>query len=166
MATPGKQALKWYKILFLSINQGGRNRKGRTKKMSHLPQKLYRTQKSTPGHSLGQGSVFFDASRQEKLRSAPKEGWVNERGAGHVFYLIVCRGLTQAQRTAAVLERSGVNARILRTPRQVAERGCSYSVKIAQKSLNTALAALRRAGLTPTRVFLTDSDGSYREAEL
>jgi thioredoxin-related protein len=38
--------------------------------------------------------------------------------------------------------------------------------KIAQKSLNTALAALRRAGLTPTRVFLTDSDGSYREAEL
>lgn len=83
-----------------------------------------------------------------------------------MFYLIVCRGLTQAQRTATVLERSGVNARIARTPRQVAEQGCSYSVKIAHKSLNTALAALRRAGLSPTRVFLIASDGSYREAEL
>lgn len=83
-----------------------------------------------------------------------------------MFYLIVCRGLTQAQRTAVVLERSGVNARILRTPRQVAERGCSYSVKIAHKSLNTALAALRRGDLTPTRVFLTESEGSYREVAL
>ena len=81
-----------------------------------------------------------------------------------MFYLIVCRGLTQAQRTAAVLERSGVNARILRTPRQVSEHGCSYSVKIAQRSLNTALTALRRSDLTPTRVFLIAGDGSYREA--
>lgn len=83
-----------------------------------------------------------------------------------MFYLIVCRGLTHAQRTAAVLERSGVPGRILRTPRQVAEQGCSYSVKIAQRSLNSALTALRRSNLTPTRVYLTDSDGSYREATL
>ena len=83
-----------------------------------------------------------------------------------MFYLIVCKGLTQAQRAAAVLERSGVNQRILRTPSQVSERGCSYSVKIAHKSLNTALSALRRAGLSPTQIFLAQSDGSYREAVL
>ncbi len=83
-----------------------------------------------------------------------------------VYYLIVCKSLTYAQRTASVLERSGIGARILRTPRQVSENGCSYSVKIAQRSLPAALTALLRAGLTPTRVFITGSDGSYREAEL
>lgn len=83
-----------------------------------------------------------------------------------MFYLIVCRGLTQAQRTAAVLERSGVNQRLLRTPKQVSSRGCSYSVKIAHKSLNTALAALRRAQLSPVQIFVAEGDGSYREAVL
>lgn len=83
-----------------------------------------------------------------------------------VYYLIVCKSLTYAQRTAAALERSGIMAHILRSPRQISESGCSHSVKISQRSLTAALTVLKRADLAPTRVFITESDGSYREVSL
>ena len=44
-----------------------------------------------------------------------------------IYYLIVCRSLTYAQRTAAVLERAGITARILRAPKSIAGEGCSYA---------------------------------------
>ncbi len=83
-----------------------------------------------------------------------------------IYYLIVCKSLTYAQRTEAALERSGIGAHILRSPQQLSSSGCSHCVKIAQRSLTTALTVLKRAGLTPTRVFITESDGSYREVAL
>lgn len=79
-----------------------------------------------------------------------------------VYYLIVCKSLTYAQRTAAALERSGITAHILRSPRQIAESGCSHSVKIAQRNLPAALISLQRASLTPTRVFITEGDGYHQ----
>ena len=48
-----------------------------------------------------------------------------------LYYLIVCRSLTYAQRTAAALERAGISARILRSPKSIAGEGCSHSVKIS-----------------------------------
>lgn len=42
-----------------------------------------------------------------------------------LYYLIVCRSLTYAQRTAAALERAGITARILRSPKSVAGRGAA-----------------------------------------
>lgn len=83
-----------------------------------------------------------------------------------IFYLIVCRSLTYAQRTAAALERSGIPAKILRSPTGVSKHGCSYSVKIAHKRLTDALEALQRAGLTPVSIYITSGDGSYREVQL
>ena len=49
-----------------------------------------------------------------------------------LYYLIVCRSLTYAQRTAAALERAGISAYIMRSPKSIAGEGCSHSVKIAQ----------------------------------
>lgn len=83
-----------------------------------------------------------------------------------VYYLILCKSLTYAQRTAAVLERSGIPAHIQRAPRQITSGGCSHCVKISQRSLTAAMTALQRAGLTPTRIFITEGDGSYREVAL
>ncbi len=83
-----------------------------------------------------------------------------------LYYLIVCRSLTYAQRTAAVLERAGISAHLLRSPREISDTGCSHSVKIAQRNLSTALTALNRAGLSPTQVYATTGDGSYREVAL
>lgn len=81
-------------------------------------------------------------------------------------YLIVCRSLTYAQRTAAALERAGITARILRSPKSVAGEGCSHSVKISQRSLPDALRVLQRTNLEPKRIYITAGDGSYQEVEL
>ena len=83
-----------------------------------------------------------------------------------LYYLIVCRSLTHAQRTAAALERTGITARVLRSPKSLAGEGCSHSVKISQRSLPEALLVLQRADLTPKRIFITAGAGSYQEVEL
>ena len=83
-----------------------------------------------------------------------------------LFYLIVCRSLTYAQRTAEALERAGITAHILRSPKSVAGEGCSHSVRISHRSLTDALLVLHRARLDPKRVFITSGDGSYREVEM
>ena len=83
-----------------------------------------------------------------------------------VYYLIVCRSLTYAQRTAAALERAGITAHILRSPKIIDQEGCSHSVKVAERSLADALTLLARAGLSPKRVFVMASDGSYKEVLL
>ena len=83
-----------------------------------------------------------------------------------VYYLIVCRSLTYAQRTAAALERAGITARILRSPKLIDQKGCSHSVKVSERNLTAALVVLNRAELTPKRIFLQTGGGDYREVGL
>ena len=83
-----------------------------------------------------------------------------------LYYLIVCRSLTYAQRTASALERTGISAHILRAPKAVSARGCSHAVKVSQRSLSRALVVLNRVGLAPEKIYLTEGDGSYREVSL
>jgi hypothetical protein len=89
-----------------------------------------------------------------------------ERNYAMLYYLIVCRSLTYAQRTAAALERAGITARVLRSPKSIAGEGCSHSVKISQRNLPDALRILQRVGLTPKRIYITAGDGSYQEVAL
>ena len=79
-----------------------------------------------------------------------------------VYYLIICRSLTYAQRTAAVLERAGITARILRSPKSIA----GEAVKVSERRLAEALVLLNRAELKPKRGYITEEDGSYREVGL
>ena len=83
-----------------------------------------------------------------------------------VYYLIICRSLTYAQRTANALERFGISAYIMRTPRTIAGEGCSHAVKVSQRRLSDAMRVLSRAGMTPQRIFVLEPDGSYREVAL
>jgi len=83
-----------------------------------------------------------------------------------LYYLIVCRSLTYAQRTATSLERAGITARILRSPKSISKEGCSHSVKIAQRYLPDALRVLQRAGLAPKRIYVTAGNGSYQEVDM
>ena len=50
-----------------------------------------------------------------------------------VYYLIVCRSLTYAQRTVSALERTGITAHLLRSPKIIAGEGCGYSVKVSER---------------------------------
>ena len=83
-----------------------------------------------------------------------------------VYYLIICRSLTYAQKTAAALERAAITAHIMRSPKSIAGEGCSHAVKISQRRLADALVVLRRVGLPPSRVYITQGDCSYKEVEL
>ncbi len=81
------------------------------------------------------------------------------------YYLIVCRSLTYAQRTASVLERVGISAPIQRAPATVALEGCSHVVRVTQRHLPGALAALSRADLSPSRIFLSQQGGGFMEVD-
>ena len=83
-----------------------------------------------------------------------------------LYSLIVCRSLTYAQRTAAVLGRGGITATIFRSPRAIAQEGCSYCVRVARQRLTDALLLLGRAGLPPKRVLMLTQDGLYQEVVL
>lgn len=82
-----------------------------------------------------------------------------------VYYLIVCRSLTYAQRTARALERAGISSYIVRAPKSVSGEGCSHCVKIAERHLASALTVLKREGLGPKRVFLQNVGGECSEVE-
>lgn len=83
-----------------------------------------------------------------------------------LYYLLQYRSLTYAQRAAAALERAGISAHMLRSPKSTAGEGCSHSVKISQRSLAEALRILYRVGASPRKIFITEGDGSYREVTL
>ena len=83
-----------------------------------------------------------------------------------VYYLIVCRSLTYAQRTASALERAGISTQILRSPKVIDQEGCSHSVKVSERNLADALTILARVELSPKRVYIMASDGSYKEVLL
>lgn len=83
-----------------------------------------------------------------------------------VYYLIICRSLTYAQKTEAALERAGITAHIMRSPRTIAETGCSHAVKISERRLADALTVLKRVDMTPERVYIISADGSYKEVSL
>ena len=97
----------------------------------------------------------------EAGRGVPKE-----RNLAMVYDLIVSRSLTYAQRMAAVLERSGITAHVVRSPRMIAPTGCSYSVKVAQSHLSRVLEVLKQAGLEPNHIFSTGDGDHYEEVPL
>lgn len=83
-----------------------------------------------------------------------------------VYYLIICRSLTYAQKTAAALERAGITAHIMRSPRSITGTGCTHAVKVSERRLSDALTVLNRVELSPDRVYIMDADGSYKEVSL
>lgn len=83
-----------------------------------------------------------------------------------LYYLITCRSLTYAQRTATVLERAGILTRTLRSPKRISSDGCGYCVRVAKRDLEMAKEILHQSGLEPKRVFAAMSDGGYMEMTL
>lgn len=83
-----------------------------------------------------------------------------------VYYLIICRSLTYAQRAAQVLERAGISAHILRAPKAISGEGCGHAVKVSERNLADALVVLCRGGIPPRQIFIAAGDGSYKEVRL
>ena len=83
-----------------------------------------------------------------------------------VYYLILCRSLTYAQRTARILERSGINCHIMRTPKKIAVEGCGYCVKIAENRIARALTLLKQNELPPKQIYIHSKNDAFDEVEL
>lgn len=82
-----------------------------------------------------------------------------------MFYLIMCRSLTYAQRIQNALEKAGIPARLQRSPSELSQGGCGYAVKVPARHLARAMTVLRRTGLPYLRIYVGASDRDYREVE-
>lgn len=80
-------------------------------------------------------------------------------------YLLLCRSLTYAQRSARILNRAGLSGQVGRVPKSAAAEGCGYCVRIRERDLASALGLLRREGLGPQRVYLQTEEDPPREVE-
>lgn len=83
-----------------------------------------------------------------------------------MFYLIMCRSLTYAQRVANTLERAGIPARILRSPAEISPNGCSYSVRVGSRQLSRTLTILAQKRLPYLGVYVGSGELGYREVGL
>ena len=61
-----------------------------------------------------------------------------------VYYLLICRSLTYAQRTAKALEHVGITAILTKVPMHISPDGCGYCVKVSSKNISNALIALKK----------------------
>ncbi len=80
-------------------------------------------------------------------------------------YIVVFRSLTFAQKAARILENSGIAAFIIKVPERLANRGCSYGVRISELNLVDAMVVLRSNGIQPVKVFVKFRNGTYSEVE-
>jgi hypothetical protein len=78
-------------------------------------------------------------------------------------YLILCKSLTYAQRAVRILERHGITGSVARMPRAVSENGCTYSVKVSENKLSSALSALKNSGFPIQKVYSRDVEGNVEE---
>ena len=83
-----------------------------------------------------------------------------------IHYLIICRSLTYAQRTARVLERAGITAIVMRPPMEISGDGCRYCVKVSEKRISAALIALNNANVIRGKIYMLKDDGSSSEVAL
>ena len=80
-----------------------------------------------------------------------------------MYYLLMCRSLTYAQRIANTLETAGVRARVLRSPAELSPSGCSYSVRLPARFLAKAMAVLKHTGLPYLGIYVGSPAEHWRE---
>ena len=79
------------------------------------------------------------------------------------LYLITFRSLTHAQRSARLLERSGLTAALIKTPPGLSSSGCSYAVTLRSRP-EEAHVLLRQNHMRVGRLFRRAADGTWEEA--
>lgn len=77
-------------------------------------------------------------------------------------YLIMCRSLTYAQRSASMLERGGITASVVKAPQGLSTSGCGYAVSLYNK-FNEAVSILRKNNMINGKMFKKQADGDYQE---
>ena len=81
-------------------------------------------------------------------------------------FLLMCRSLTYAQRSARTLGQAGIAASVMRAPKAVSTHGCGYCVAVSGKQAAQALKILENAGMRPEKIYRKHPDGALEEAAL
>lgn len=77
-------------------------------------------------------------------------------------YFVVFSSITVATGVKKILERRGITASLLHTPKSIQLNGCSYSIKIKEKYYTEVLSAAKDAGAHVLAVFKALENG-YEE---
>lgn len=83
-----------------------------------------------------------------------------------VYYLLICKSLTYAQRAAKTLEHAGITAIVIKVPQIISTDGCGYCVKVSAKHISNALVVLKTGELYPLKIFVLYADGNMGEVTL
>lgn len=87
-------------------------------------------------------------------------------GGGQMnHYLFLARSVTHAQDMAKVLGQSGIHVKVRRAGPGMSERGCVYSLEVAENRFAQAKQALKESGKLPVKVFFV-SNGKRQEVRL
>lgn len=76
---------------------------------------------------------------------------------------VTFRSITQAQRGREILEKDGISVELLRTPRNLQEKGCGYHLSVPESCLARALLLLRGGQAAYSRVYCKKADGIVEE---
>lgn len=77
-------------------------------------------------------------------------------------YLIMCRSLTSAQKSAALLERKGISVSVIKAPQGLSTKGCGYALSL-HKNFEEASLLLKRSNLLNGKRFRRFESGEYAE---
>lgn len=77
-------------------------------------------------------------------------------------YLIMCRSLTYAQRSARLLERAGITATVVKAPQGLTTGGCGYAVSLFRR-FDEAVPILKKNNLISGKLFKRTDQGEYSE---
>jgi hypothetical protein len=80
-------------------------------------------------------------------------------------YFFTFRSITLAQRAVRVLDKAGLFGTLLRTPKQIQQQGCGYSVRVRSGIFPETRAELRREAVPFSRIYVRRGGGKWEEVE-
>ena len=78
-------------------------------------------------------------------------------------YFFTFRSVTAAQSGAKRLEKAGISATMVRTPRNLQKQGCGYSLRVPPGYGAAAMEQLKQSGVPFSRLYLHRDDGGLEE---
>lgn len=77
-------------------------------------------------------------------------------------HYIMCRSLTNAQRSSRLLERSGIIATVVKAPQELRKAGCGYALSL-YRHFDEAVRILKNGNLISGKLYRRLDNGSYEE---
>ena len=79
------------------------------------------------------------------------------------YCLITFRSVTPAQRGEGILRKAGIDCTLGRTPRQMEEQGCGYSLRLRPMDASRGAMLLRQQQIPFRKVYLWMENGPLEE---